>query len=915
MKGMENNDETSLPSIIIKSEDESSSDDISLNKSIHKMQYHDNVNPDIQTSRTNMAIFHFMMTVPKWSIGFFLFLASHTSPLSTTHSAIQEPIQRLRALVQMESKSYQDCVQRSIVRMDQKLEEVAIKDRNFLEELHHENQKTVTEAQQVTTACSQHTRKARLSLVQWQYDAMPLPWTEIVSADDVLLTNKYDGICTIDERNQTERLLGKDFRLYEDEISAVLESYVDDSRNSLELLQAYGLARFEYDWKYFVMDRIQPALEYLAAHYASIQFGAINFEVDLSSVQAVFRSTLVQLETTLEEAKRHIDILQSKLEEFSISINDFHFAYDELYDRLIKAAEFSKDLLPPGTSLPPFLDLTDLSIAEVYLPTTSLVWPELELNYNDIHEMLDEAAHECMLIMLNVLENVRAQAGQQLRGKIQDLSRALVDILELKDYNPPKFHGSHDGIINVADELEFQSDRGEETRKWVDETIMSLGRTTLINNADFTGIQGPNISAKNYSYVNDGANFEYLGVLFPNISIPDILNKVILWITSNTWLVEILIQAYRLWRLESVYSRGAIPRLPEIDYGDGDDDAEQPRTKYMIIAMIMKGLLCPQLVIFIFFCLPFCFLAIFCWFPHVQKSCVATSDGTFIARNFLSPLLINQANAPGNARYLHTQFECQSSMRQWCTEIGAETETRFQADWAALHSFQMHHTQSLDATGLMADCLDLSRMNLMVTESCCGLKGYGSSGCLSEELDFICPIDGSTTPPSAFLPLGTYLSEAVCQKQFFKWELADPSYDCANLTEACQHIPCTGVNKDLIRLHTIRTDCKVELYAVDCCYFLLATFFHAVSINLICTLIFRGLRQLQWRRLCPNGIKLRTQLRENGDLAKGSELEDRSLRIANTVKRFEILGKAQILMGIFLFVPYAITTLLFAVRT
>jgi hypothetical protein len=912
---MENNDETSLPNDIIKSQDESSGDDISFNKSTDKVEYHDTVNPDVQASRTNMAIFHFIMTVPKWSIGLFLFLASYTSPLSTTHYAIQEPIQRLRALVQMESKSYQDCVQRSIARMDRGLEEVAIKDRRCLEEFHHENQKIVIEAQQVTNACSQHTRKARFSLVQWQYDSMPLPWTEIVSVDDVILTNEYDGICTIDERNQTERLLGKDFRLYEDQISDVIETYVDDSQNSLELLQAYGLQRFEYDWKYFVMDRIQPALEYLAAHSASIQSVAMNFEVDLSSVQVMFRSTLVQLETTLEEAKRHIDILQSKLEEFSVSINDFHFAYDELYGRLIKAVEFSKDLLPPGTSLPPFLDLTNLPIAEVYLPSTSLVWSELELNYHHIHEMLDEAAHECMLIMLNVLENVRAQAGQQLRGTIQDISRALVDILELKDYNPPKFHGSSDGIINVADELEFQSKRGEETRKWVDETMTSLGRITLINNANFTSIQGPNISAKNYSYVNDGTNFEYLGVLFPSISIPDLLNKAILWITSNTWLVEILIQAYRLWRLESVYSRGAIPKLPEIDYGDGDDNAEQPRTKYMIIEMIMKGILCPRLIIFSFFCLPLCFISIFFWFPHVQKSCVATSDGTFIARNFLSPLLINQANAQGNARYLHTEFECQSSQRQWCTEIGTETETRYQADWSALHSFQMHHNQSLDAMGLMADCLDLSRMNLMVIESCCGLKGYGSSACLSDQHRFTCPIDASTTPPSAFLPLGTYLSEATCQKQFFVWDLADPRYDCANLTEVCRHIPCTGVNEDLIRLHTIQTDCKVELYVVDCCYFLLAVFFHAVSINLISTLLFRGLRQVQWRRLCPNGIKLKTQLRENGDLAKGFELEDRSVRIANAVKHFEILGKAQIGMGTFLFVAYGITTLIVAVRT
>ena len=60
-----------------------------------------------QDSRTNMAILHFIMTSPKWSITLFLFLAAKTFPIPTPRDAIQKPLERLRLAYALESSSYQ----------------------------------------------------------------------------------------------------------------------------------------------------------------------------------------------------------------------------------------------------------------------------------------------------------------------------------------------------------------------------------------------------------------------------------------------------------------------------------------------------------------------------------------------------------------------------------------------------------------------------------------------------------------------------------------------------------------------------------------------------------------------------------------------------------------------------------------
>lgn len=865
------------------------------------------LDPEIQANRTNMAICNFFCTVLKWSIGFFLFLASYTSPLPTAHSAIREPIDELRALVRMEAKSYQDCVQRSSSRMQSQLENVATQDLAILSEIHESNKIHILEAQEVTGLCFSSTQEARRSLIQWENDGMALPWREAGRAHS---DNPGTGVCTPQKFNQTAHFLGQDFRHYENQASDAMEAYLDESQSSFGRMQSYAEARFDYDFQYFVVSRIQPAIDYLAQHTAELQAVAITFELDLSHLEARFRDSLVGLETVLEKAKHHIDILQEKLEQYAVSIGAFHTGYTNLYHRLELSVDYTIDLLPPGANLPDFLDLSELNVPEFYLPDTSLTWPEFGLDYQAIHDLLDQTAKECMMIMLEVLEHLQAQANQQLRGALQQLSNALLSTLELKDYNPPKFQGSRDNIGNFDQELDYQSDRQEETRAWMREALKNLRLQGL--NVDVDAFSTPELPPANYSYVESTTNFEYLSMNMPRISIPEFLANLMAWLAVNTWAFEIAVQAYRLWRLESVYAKGAIPKVPEVNFGDGDGESENYKTKYYLLTMVVKLMWMPHLVAMVGFTIVVGIISARFWYPHVHQSCIETTNGTFLARNFLSPWYINQASVLGNAHYHSAEFSCQQSQHVWCTDIAAQAEARHQADWTTFQSLYAQHNNSLGDLGLLQDCLDVESLSKSMNEACCGLKGYGTTECLFPD-DLTCPIDSTSTPPTAFLPLDTFLTSPSCQSDF-EWHLSDAQYSCSRLVEVCQHQPCAGVDQELIKSRTIQTDCEVQLYVINICYFLVAFVLHAACINIVCTLLFQGTQRILWRELSPNGIKLKTQIKENGDLVKGGNIEERAEKTKKATQRYEFVGKVELVTAAILFFAYVIATSVFVYR-
>ena len=890
-----------------------------------------------------MAILHFLMTSPKWSIGLFLFLAGHTSPIQSPSNAIREPVSQLRALVEMESQSYQTCIDHSWKRKQNQLRDVALHDRSNILELRKRNEQKIRQAQNDVETCLEKTQKARDMLVQWRNDGMTIPWTVPISTNNPMVeVVESSSLCSASDREDVETLLGQDFGLVEDQLSKVMEDYVGDSERSLEVVHTYALARFQYDYEYFVGLKIQPALDYLANLDVNIESLEIDLQVDLDGLRTQIELSLTELNSMLTYAKEHIDILHDKLKEFVDVIDALYDNYSDAYDRLQRVIEFINDAVPDIVELPPFLNVDNLPIPDSLLPA-SFYWPRPSLDLEDIRTRIDEAADAYLLIVQNLLGDLRKLASVQLHGHLKDVFDDLVGILELKDYDPPQFQGSIGGISSMAQQLNFQGIRGEQMLNWTTDYLGNIRNKA--SDISFTGdnITAPNVSSIDYSYVEDSTEFSYLEILIPDISFPEFFQTIVSWFLNNTWILEILIQAYRLFKLEATYIRGAIPQLPEIDYGDHDGESDEDdnfKTKYMILMFVIKSFLTPRMICFVVF-LPLVIVSIAFWFPHVHQSCVQSNDGTFIANNFLTPLMINQANAWGNVQFLHAEFQCQQTQRQWCTEVATEAETWYQTDVTAIHGLEIQNNKTAGLLETIGHCIDADQMTPLVQKACCGLKGYttvtpsGSATCFvspeyhegnsfDQNLDLVCPIDVSTNPPSAFSPLETYLREESCHRHHGltdkshgatnDWTLIDTRYNCSGLVDVCLHIPCAGADEDLIRQQTINADCQVEMYAIDVCYFLLALFVHAITINIVFTLIFNGIRQIRWRTLSPDGVRLRTQLRENGQLAKGYDMIDRSNRITKAVRRFEMMGKLQIGLGSVVLLVYFIGTMVFILK-
>ena len=883
-------------------------------------QQEDRSKRNVMEARRKWAMIHFYALRPAFSISLLIYLASlTTSGELTFHSGVVDPIRNLVSLVQMESNSYLECVQQSAKRTTKRIDKIVRESQQSVEELFDSNREMVRRAEKAASVCLRDTQKARGSLIQWREDSMDIPWMDIAE-DDSNGTTTIDGpssvsskvkACTIQKRNQTERLLGQDFRLAEDQVSTALDEYMTDSQSSLENIHDYAKERFEYDWDYFVMERMQPALDYLTENAVSIQAMGINVDYNVTEIERLIHVQLQALQQELEEAKQYIDTLVAKLEDFRDSINKYYTNYSILYDRFVKAADTIYGFLPPGVPLPDVFDISDLNLADFFLPKTGLTWPELELEYADIHKKVQDATGACLATVIEILDNVQIQSVQGLRGAVQQISQALMEILELKNYDPPQFEGSRDGIFDITQELDFHSLRGQEAINWTRQALVGLRvPTSTLENVTISEIETPDISEFDYNFAEDtSTTFEMLTVLLPKLSFLEYVLDKVGFLANYAFILDILCGFFQWWRLSSMYERGAMPNMPEINYGDGDKDGrERPQRNYKILLLIIKSSMNPIFVGFLCLFSFVTFLVILFWIPHVQHMCVHSTNGTWFANNMLAPAVTNIAMVEGNAQYLLAEHACYNSQNQWCVKIDIEAEKMSQSDQTALGSFQAQHNQSLEALKLMEECVDTSNMTEMITESCCGLKGYSAVDCVSDS-DFTCPIDSSTNPPSAYRPFATYLDSSACLEEVHEWTLADAKYDCASLKEACYHIPCQGVNDDWIHKYTTQTDCKVELWLIKSCQFWFNVIVHFTALSVICSLIYNGCRDVHWRELSPDSIRLRTHLCENGTLAKGGELEERMEGFSSEIRWFEKKARLQKITGALLLSVYIVTVL------
>ncbi len=710
-------------------------------------------------------------------------------------------------------------------------------------------------------------------------------------------------------RNQTEALWGQDHRAVENQINDTLHAFMSDSQNSLKTVSDYALERFDYDWDYFIMGRIQPAIDFLTEQSFFIQATGIDISYNLTEIEKSLKKQIQPMQQALERAKQHIDVLQRKLNEFRGSINGLYVNYSELYDRMVKAADTVSEFLPPGIPLPDVFDISGFHLADSFLPPTGLVWPELEMDYADIQQLSQNVAQACLDLMLKILDDAELQSLQGLRGAIQDVVQSLIEILELKNYQPPQFQGTNPGILDIKKELELQALKGQEALNRTAQVMTNLQeRSSVFQNLTIDAIEPPRIELFNYNYTQEtSTTFEMLDILMPELSLLEYILSKIAVLGEYAFVLDIFCGLIQWWKLSSIYEQGVMPNMPQIDYGISDrDERERPKASYKIFLLIIKSLLNPVFVGFLFIsCFVGCLVITF-WIPHVQQMCVHSVNGTWFANNMVGPMLSNIAMVEGNTQYVLAEHFCYSSRNQLCANIHFEIERKILVDNSTLRHFQDEHSHSIETFELINGCIDTSNMTTMIDEACCGLKGHRTVDC-SNDMNYICPIDFSTSPPSAYRPINTYLESSSCSKSLKGLTLKGERQECTSLNEACNHIPCKGVNEEFIQRLTIQTDCKVELWIIHSFRFGATAIVHFIALYAICSLLYLGCRDFNWRKISPDCIGLRTHLLENGDLAKGRTLQERSNMISDEIQWFERKARLQILIGAFLLFSYVVT--------
>ena len=877
------------------------------------------------------------------------------------------------------------------------------------------NRETILQNQvmPMVQTCHQDMQQAQQAFTQWYLlqseqppnsdensvprNTVPIPWINTIT--NITNTNNTDAsfdslVCTAQDQELLIGLSGNGsghrgalWRAQEQEAQRMaLTNQLHDelvawrSRTLIlaTRLSDYAQNRSSYDYHYFVGAKVARALQLLQEW--QVKMGQLLYDHNLALVWDDMwePDVLAQLDmllqtrvlNVLQDAKVRIDILETRLKSFYISLEAFRVHYQDVIERLKLSSAFVKDFLPPSVSLPSYMDLSNIPIVQGLLPTPVYALPQFDVATVptvDLDALVHSIVHLLNRTMVHKVGLWQQQVNLSFQSLFQELLTTLEDLFTLQDYDPPKYQNDEERSNNetMNEDLDRMDQENQEAQERIlqllQEAIMVTEATTDWNEQVHQGHQALDGTASNLEQITKGTSepngfptlegganttsFDYLEPSFPTFSVPPVLELVFAIMFAHQWLVEIIIQFIRIVRLKQKYERNATPDLPEIDLVTEEDEESdsgeelegQPQAYYkdsswsfIRLALLEHLFLTPWMMIGLFL-LPFALLGVFFWFPHVKQSCIESRDGTFVARNMIAPILINKANVAGNAHYTRAEFQCRRLQRNLCSVWFHESEQLYRSDWATLQRVVKTYNESMIVGDRLGRCLDVSFLDHAFSEACCGLEGYSGSShdaqqafegmsCQGPGIPELCPIDNVTLPPSAFPPIGQLLGRggeetalASCWPSGW-WEdlLVDSRFDCTELLDdsLCGGQSCSGVNSDRILEATIEADCQVELYVVKCCVLVLLALYHGVMVNLITSLAFNGVKRIRWRKLKPNGIKFRTHVDEaDGELVKGSDPQDRLDRIQLALRRFQRVGQIQIVLSVVLFVAWLVSFL------
>jgi len=859
---------------------------------------------ELKRNRTFMTIFHFVLTYPRWSFSLFLLLASGSLPgtLPTAEEAVQEPIKNLRALVLSESEAYHKCTVHAFDAAAEILNETAKLEWGRVLDVREQNLRLVREDISTSVdSCIFSTQVAHEGLKQWyqqqnRHDAVP--W--IIAENTTDATG--NETCTEQDR---DLLVGGLFQSQEAEMIGLM-GQVDERLNSWRSrtldtttqLAQFTKRRTAYDYDYFVGLKHENVLQQLKSfelNTRSVKLPSIPEQQLMEQIRA-FMESLIDI---LDDAKARIDLLDGRLRDFHASIKGFRENYLDLYNRLALASDFVSDFLPPSIKIPSFLDMSAVPVADMLMPTIYEV-PRFNADLPEIN--LDHMLQSIIALIQSTLRQALIEISAEFQDLLDQLLVSLQALLSLDDYDPPKFNGngSMDDEILLLDQDNAHSQQ-EIAQLMADSMIKAptdqLGRTSDEISVIF------DLDAPEYPDVDGGSttSFAYLQPSLPSLSIPEAILWFFSFVIAHQWIIEAVIQCFRILRLKRKYERDATPDLPEIDLASDNEDEKYNQSTWSLAQVaLLEHLLTPWMMIGLVL-FPFALVAVTLWLPHVKQNCIDTRNGTFIAHNMFVPILINEASLTGNAYHTQGELKCRQAQQTMCSTKFQQSDQLYREDSLAVHTLEAQYNQSRRQRDTFTRCIDLEVLDGLFSEACCGLDGY-TTGCSGRGMPSFCPIDNRTIPASAFQPVGVLLTEETCPSELkTPWSLDDSRFNCSELRDVCSSRSCSGIDHSRLENTTIETDCDIETYIIKCCALVLLALYHGIMVNLISSLAFNGVKHLRWRNLRPDGIKFRTNVDEDGKLIKGNCQLDRSFQIKAALRRFELLGEVQLALSVAMF--------------
>lgn len=872
----------------------------------------------LQQNRTNMTILHFLITYPKWSVSLFLFLASTSLPLPSVDDAIHQPIRQLRSLLRAEANAYQQCVRRSFQRCSIAIDEAVQVEDGRVAQVRRSNEQRLQQLNNLNGACLQVTQTARNALQAWsQANTRGVP------------TVNDTRVCTSGDQGHLTILLQNGVVAVENDLSG-MDNYVSNSESFSHRLVQYTHELAKYNYQYFVADKVQPVVKLLDQITApSFNPKAIQLNLDGLNLDAHVGLSLQGVQDVLQRAANEMGIMMERLQEFDQSIASFHLQYLNLYANFVKVITFVQDL-SLGLPLPGYFDVGSIPLADSLLPFHIGI-PQFQgglLSLPGIPQLISNTTRQVVEELDKVISKMARGATTQVGLAEQDLAHQLRDMLTLQNYHPPVFSGLEEEISKLH----------QESQQAINNVKHGLNQlwTTSSNNVMDILPPASELDPNNVTYFEANASsFDYLEPEFPSLSIPLFLKTIFGWLLHYMWLTELILQGLRLWRLDSKYSRNATPDLPEIDYltnHDGDEvcnNNNRDQDSYLqrklrsiqILGFTMlKYMCCNFWMIVALFAIPLG-LGLSClMYPHYRVNCVESRNGTFIARHLWAPVVVNEANLGGNTMFLLGEAQLVHDKSTICNRNFTETTRDHRLELSQLSQIQQQYNQTLLLVSLMDNCVDLVAVDNSLEQACCGLKGYShANGCGPRDgvhSNWSCPIDHSSNPPAAFLPLRQYLSHPTCPlpqgnsngaTTSAEWRLDDSRFNCEAMPKICQ-VPCRSVDEEWILHQVIQAECAIEGYYFGCIFLFLVALYHAIMLNLWTMFVFNGVKCLWWRQLNPNGLVFKTRIYEDGTLVREAHLrEDRSERIRTVLQRFQLFGYLQLSIGIIFFMAWMIS--------